>query len=379
MPLAIDEKTGILTFNIFAGTKPTDIFDIEGSKEKNTGIMKANFKAILSTGLVKPITVLDPATKKTSNRIGYPEFISISSREGRQVYKLTKVVKPKKDKTLTTTSPYEFGSQATYVPVAIIGTKEVLPYAIDLDEHALYIVRAQMAIKSKKEKKSDIEVEVEANYYTSELLRANPDKLFLFGDNNTRTGKGGQAIIRDELNAMGISTKKLPKNTPDAFMSDTELASNKAIINDDIYKAKQKAAKEGKTIVLPKEGLGTGLAALATKAPQTFAYLNKRLQEEFGFDNNNGTINAQEKEADENAPDFFEETSQKPSAKKQKTSDSKSSSLGAMLGTKKAKEKSEEEIKEAEKKKKQVEQEFKKKFGSSSLFNDDDAEANSLC
>lgn len=240
MPLAIDEDTGILTFNIFAGTKPTDIFDIEGSKEKNTGIMKANFKAILSTGLVKPITVLDPATKKTSNRIGYPEFISINSREGRQEYKLIKVVKPKKDKTLTTTSPYEFGSQATYVPVAIIGTKEVLPYAIDLDEHDLYIVRAQMAIESKKEKES-------------------------------------------------------------------------------------------------------------------------------------------EEEADENAPDFFEETLQKPSAKKQKTSDSKSSSLGAMLGTKKAKAKSKEETEEAEKRKKQVEQEFKKKFGSGSLFNDDDAEANSLC
>jgi len=162
MPLAIDEDTGILTFNIFAGTKPTDIFDIEGSKEKNTGIMKANFKAILSTGLVKPITVLDPATKKTSNRIGYPEFISINSREGRQVYKLTKVVKPKKDKTLTTTSPYEFGSQATYVPVAIIGTKEVLPYAIDLDEHHLYIVRAQMAIESKKKKESEEEADENA-------------------------------------------------------------------------------------------------------------------------------------------------------------------------------------------------------------------------
>ncbi len=106
------------------------------------------------------------------------------------------------------------------------------------------------------------------------------------------TGKGGQAIIRDEPNAMGISTKKLPNNNSEAFMSDAELASNKATINDDIYKAKQRAAKEGKTIVLPKGGFGTGLAALATKAPLTFAYLNKRLQEEFGFNNTTGELAA---------------------------------------------------------------------------------------
>lgn len=168
MPLTIDSNTGILTFNIFAGTKPTDIFDIEGSKSKNTAIMKANFKAILSTGLVKPITVLDSTTNKTSNRIGYPEFISINSRQGRQVYKLTKVVKPKNDKTLKTTSSYEFGSQATYVPVATIGTKEVLPYAIDLDEHDAYIVQAEITRNSKNKK----EVKEEADENAPDFFKA---------------------------------------------------------------------------------------------------------------------------------------------------------------------------------------------------------------
>ena len=133
-------------------------------------------------------------------------------------------------------------------------------------------------------------VEVVSENYTSKLLKANPDKLFLFGDNNVRTGKGGQAVIRDESNAVGISTKLLPKNTSEAFMSDNQLASNKAVIDSDIRKAKEKAAKEGKTIVLPKGGFGTGLAALATKAPQTFAYLNQRLQEEFGFNNTTGEL-----------------------------------------------------------------------------------------
>jgi hypothetical protein len=62
----------------------------------------------------------------------------------------------------------------------------------------------------------------------------------------------------------------------------------------DIKNAKERATKEGKTIVLPKGGFGTGLAALATKAPETFAYLNKRLQEEFGFNNTTGELAALE-------------------------------------------------------------------------------------
>lgn len=144
-------------------------------------------------------------------------------------------------------------------------------------------------------------IEVIFENYTPELLKANPNKLFLFGDNNQRTGKGGQAIIRDEPNAIGISTKLLPKNTPEAFMSDNQLAENKAVIDSDIKKAKERAAKEGMTIVLPKGGFGTGLAALATKAPQTFAYLNQRLQDEFGFNNTTGEITptapTQEKES----------------------------------------------------------------------------------
>jgi hypothetical protein len=79
-------------------------------------------------------------------------------------------------------------------------------------------------------------------------------------------------------------------------MSDDQLAENKAVIDSDIKNAKEKATKEGKTIVLPKGGFGTGLAALATKAPETFAYLNQRLQEEFGFNNTTGELAALKKD-----------------------------------------------------------------------------------
>jgi len=46
--------------------------------------------------------------------------------------------------------------------------------------------------------------------YTPEILKANPDKVYLFGDNLEKVGRGpgaGQAIIRDEPNAYGIPKK----------------------------------------------------------------------------------------------------------------------------------------------------------------------------
>jgi hypothetical protein len=129
-------------------------------------------------------------------------------------------------------------------------------------------------------------VEIEANYYTSELLKANPDKIYVFGDNNERQGKKGQASIRDEPNAMGISTKLRPSADENAFMTDAQGSANAATIDSDIAKIKA----TGKTVVFPKDGLGTGLAALKSKAPWTYGYLLSRLKEEFGFNNDTGTL-----------------------------------------------------------------------------------------
>ena len=48
-------------------------------------------------------------------------------------------------------------------------------------------------------------------FITREYVRANPDKIFLFGDNLEQRGLGGQAAaMRGEPNAVGIPTKKRP-------------------------------------------------------------------------------------------------------------------------------------------------------------------------
>lgn len=113
-------------------------------------------------------------------------------------------------------------------------------------------------------------------------LRAEKDKIFLFGDNLLEWGFGGQAKeMRGEENAVGIPTKKAPSNNSNSFFTDKEFASNKNSIDEAFGKI-----PADKTIIIPKAGLGTGLAQLEEKAPRTFAYLNEKLAE-IGFSNPN--------------------------------------------------------------------------------------------
>jgi len=105
--------------------------------------------------------------------------------------------------------------------------------------------------------------------YSVEDLRNNPNKIYIFGDNTEGWGKGGQAIVRDEPNAFGISTK----DSPTQFMSDDNFEANKAKIDADIAAIKA----DGRPIVFPEDGIGTGRADLQNKAPRTWAYLQKEL------------------------------------------------------------------------------------------------------
>lgn len=44
--------------------------------------------------------------------------------------------------------------------------------------------------------------------YTLNLVKGNRDVYFVFGDNLIGEGKGGQAIIREEPNTIGVPTKR---------------------------------------------------------------------------------------------------------------------------------------------------------------------------
>ena len=112
---------------------------------------------------------------------------------------------------------------------------------------------------------------------TREEIRANPDKLYVFGDNFTRRGRGGQAYAcRGEPNTVGIRTKYSPSNNPDDFFSDEDLLTNTICIIEDISHALTRARQENLTIVI-LPGIGTGYADLPRRAPLTFNILQALL------------------------------------------------------------------------------------------------------
>jgi hypothetical protein len=120
---------------------------------------------------------------------------------------------------------------------------------------------------------------------TRGIVRANPAVLFLFGDNDIRQGMGGQAkgvvdhasVMRGELNARGIRTKKLPAMTPEAFWTDKEYEQNEAKIDEDFWPVERHLAMGG-AVVMPASGLGTGLGRMGRQCPKTFVYLCNRLE-----------------------------------------------------------------------------------------------------
>lgn len=117
-------------------------------------------------------------------------------------------------------------------------------------------------------------------FITREYVRANRDKLFLFGDNLDRKGYGGQAAaMRGEPNAIGIPTKKSPNNSASVFFSDNEFEQNKAAIDAAFAEIARSVTDSIRGIVIPSDGLGTGRAQLDSRAPRTFGYLQQKLIE----------------------------------------------------------------------------------------------------
>ena len=115
------------------------------------------------------------------------------------------------------------------------------------------------------------------DYIRREDVQANPNKIFVFGDNIMREGLGGQAKeMRGEPNVIGIVTKHSPDSNQESYFNDKDFDKLKKFIDADVNKIIEQI-KLGKTIVFPKMGIGTGLAQLDMRAPKTFTYLKNLL------------------------------------------------------------------------------------------------------
>lgn len=109
-------------------------------------------------------------------------------------------------------------------------------------------------------------------------LKNNPEVLYLFGDNLTRIGLGGQAAeMRGEPNAFGIATKKDSLyNHPTSYFQDN--AETKRIILNELSKLAHKIEHEKwDIIIIPSDGIGTGLAKMQQYCPNALAFLNGML------------------------------------------------------------------------------------------------------
>ncbi len=93
-------------------------------------------------------------------------------------------------------------------------------------------------------------------------VRAEPEARFVFGDNCARVGYGGQAAaMRGEPNAIGVATLYAPG---DFYRPHDPLALE--TVTGDLTNVAM-ALTEGRTVYVPRDGLGTGLARLPQHHP----------------------------------------------------------------------------------------------------------------
>jgi hypothetical protein len=110
-------------------------------------------------------------------------------------------------------------------------------------------------------------------------LRSKPQTVFLFGDNMQGTGYKGQAAhMRGEPNAIGIPIKWSPSNAEGSFFSDEDFPRIKEYIDTAFHRVR-KFRDQGFDVVIPQDGLETGVARLSTKALVIHKYIEEKISE----------------------------------------------------------------------------------------------------
>lgn len=108
---------------------------------------------------------------------------------------------------------------------------------------------------------------------TRDMLRAEPEARFVFGDNVARAGYGGQAReMRGEPNAIGVATKWRPGVRSFDFFEDDGDPEMEYSVDEDLARVTNEL-ESGRTVYFPSDGIGTGLSELPTRAPELHKYI----------------------------------------------------------------------------------------------------------
>lgn len=111
--------------------------------------------------------------------------------------------------------------------------------------------------------------------YSREEIQANPHIYYVFGDNLTKKGYGGQAAAaRDEPNTIGIPTKASPEKplVDEVDLMMAVLASKAA------FSHMENLLGLGCVIIWPMDGVGTGLADLQNIQPKFLDWINLNIR-----------------------------------------------------------------------------------------------------
>lgn len=119
---------------------------------------------------------------------------------------------------------------------------------------------------------------IRQKHYTRAEIQSNRDRLYVFGDNVSTLGRGGQAKeCRGEPNTVGIPTKWHPTMDEAAFFDDSALDKVKRRIQHE-FRTLEAHLVSGKDVVWPADGVGTGLAQLPRRAPAVAAFIERCLR-----------------------------------------------------------------------------------------------------
>lgn len=121
-----------------------------------------------------------------------------------------------------------------------------------------------------------------AGWLSPALCQQHPDKTFVFGDNAKRFGMGGQAVIRNEPNALGVATKRKPAMTEASFFKEDVEGDMDDVLTD--LKKVWDQLKDNRTVVIPvttdgKVSLGLERAQLPERAPSIYKAIETHVEE----------------------------------------------------------------------------------------------------
>lgn len=121
---------------------------------------------------------------------------------------------------------------------------------------------------------------IKQKYITRKDIQNNPRTLYVFGDNLVRKGMGGQAKeMRGESNSFGFATKRTPLHgSIDCYFVDSPEVNE--IIKIEFNSLKEFLSANSNyftTVVIPSDGIGTGLSKMPTYAPEGLKLINNLL------------------------------------------------------------------------------------------------------